>query len=243
MSGHSKWHNIQQRKGKQDKTRSNLFTKAARAITVAAQMGGGDENMNFVLRLAIEKAKAVNMPKDNIERAIKRGTGELKDEAVIEEVIYEAFGPGGTAMIIEAMTDNKTRTVSDVKYMLSKHGGTFAGPGSVQWQFEHKAVIRIGAEKKATISDFDAFELELIDAGAEGIQNAPEGVEIICAVPNFQKMLSVVVRCKLEPDDSGLEWLPKERVSVDQETMEKVDTLYNLLDEMDDVKAVFTNIL
>lgn len=243
MSGHSKWHNIQARKGKQDKTKSNLFTKAARAITVAAQMGGGDESMNFVLRLAIEKAKAVNMPKDNIERAIKRGTGELKDQAVIEEVIYEAFGPGGTAIIIEAMTDNKTRTVSDVKYMLSKHGGTFAGPGSVQWQFEHKAVIRIAAEKKAAISDFDAFELELIDAGAEDIQNAPEGVEIICAVPNFQKVLSVVVRHKLAPDDSGLEWLPKERVSVDQETMEKVDILYNLLDEMDDVKAVFTNIL
>ncbi len=206
-------------------------------------MGGGDENMNFVLRLAIEKAKAVNMPKDNIERAIKRGTGELKDAAVIEEVIYEAFGPGGTAMIIEAMTDNKTRTVSEVKHTLSKHGGTFAGPGSVQWQFEHKAVIRIAAEKKTAISDFDAFELELIDAGADDIQNSPEGVEILCPVSAFQKVLAVVGRYKVEPDDSGLEWIPKERMTVDQETMEKIDTLYNLLDEMDDVKAVFTNLV
>lgn len=242
MSGHSKWHNIQARKGKQDKARSNMFTKAARAITVAAQTGGGDESMNFSLRLAIEKAKAVNMPKDNIDRAIKRGTGELKDGSVIEEIVYEGFGPGGVALIIEAVTDNRTRTVSDLKHILSKHGGALGGPGSVQWQFEHKAVIRFTAEKKSAIADWDAFELELIDSGAEDIRVSEEGMEIVCAVPAFQKVLSIIQKRAIEPDDSGLEWIPKEKMGVDTETAAKLDTLYEVLGEMDDIKDVYSNV-
>src|SRR3989344_2436035 len=141
MSGHSKWHNIQGRKGKQDAKRSNLFTKFAKGITVAAQSGGGDSEMNFSLRIAIEKAKAVGMPKDNIERAIKRGTGELNDGNKVETVIYEGYGPGGIAILLKALTDNKNRTVSDVKHLLTEHGGSMAGPGSVLWMFEQWGLV------------------------------------------------------------------------------------------------------
>lgn len=243
MSGHSKWHNIQARKGKQDKARANVFTKIARGITVAAQTGGGDPEMNFTLRLAIEKAKAANMPKDNIDRAVKRGTGELKDGAVIEEGLYEAFGPNGVALLIEAMTDNKTRTVSEVKHILSKNGGNFAGPGSVQWQFEHRGVIRIPAEKQKAITDWDSFELALIDAGADDISLSEMGVEIYCPVTLFQKTLAVVEAAGIEPEDTGLEWIPKERVPVDEETAERVEALCELLEDFDDVKSVYTNMV
>src|SRR3989338_6283409 len=146
MSGHSKWHNIQGRKGKQDAKRSNLFTKFAKGITVAAQSVGGDSEMNFSLRIAIEKAKAVGMPKDNIERAIKRGTGELEG-AQIEEVIYEGYGPGGVAVLVKCLTDNKNRTVSDIKHIFSVHGGSMAGAGSVMWMFQQMGVIEISKEQ------------------------------------------------------------------------------------------------
>ncbi|PIT86910.1 MAG: YebC/PmpR family DNA-binding transcriptional regulator, partial [Candidatus Magasanikbacteria bacterium CG10_big_fil_rev_8_21_14_0_10_43_6] len=134
MSGHSKWSKIQHKKGRTDKARSNLFTKLLRSVTLAAQEGGMDPDMNFSLRLAVEKAKAGNVPKDNIDRAIKKGGGAAKDGVVFEEVVYEGFGPHGVALIIEALTDNKNRTVSEIKHLLAKSGGSLAGPGSVQWQ-------------------------------------------------------------------------------------------------------------
>lgn len=241
MSGHSKWHNIQGKKGKADAQKGSQFTKIARLIAVAAREGGGDAAMNFSLRLAVEKAKAVNMPKDNIERAIKKGTGELADGAQMEEALYEGFGPGGIAFMVEAITDNKTRTVSDVKNIFSKLGGNVGGPGSVQWMFKHQGVTRLGGQ----ISDFRLkiadFELKLIDAGAEDIIESEYGVEIRCAIDHFQKVMEAVKSLGLEPEESGLEWVAKETIAVPDDVHGKVQALYDALDEMEDVRAVYTN--
>lgn len=243
MSGHSKWHNIQGKKGKADKLKSGQFTKVTRMITVAAKEGGADPEMNFTLRLAIDKAKEVNMPKDNIERAIKRGTGELNDGSTWEGAMYEGFGPGGVALLIDAVTDNKNRTSGEIKNILSKNGGSFAGPGSVQWQFMHKGVIRVDAEQKSKITNKKSdFELALMDAGVEDIIESEEGEEIICAVENFRKVLEAVQSFGLEPASSALEWIAKERVEVDDEAGEKVMKLVDALDENDDVKEVYTNL-
>jgi len=241
MSGHNKWSKIKHKKGKTDQARSSMFTKAGRLITVAAREGGGDPEMNFSLRLAIQKAKSVNMPKDNIERAIKSGTGELKDGSVIEEIIYEGFGPHGIAFLIESVTDNKNRSVGEIKHALTRHGGSLGGPGSVQWQFERKGIIRFTSEKKSQINDWDDFQLSLMDAGAEDIIDEEEGVEIVSSVENFQETLKVFEQSGVEPDDSGLEWTAKDTVSLDDSASEKVSNVYDTLDELDDVRAVYTN--
>ena len=241
MSGHSKWSKIQHKKGAADAKRGNIFTKLGKAITVAAQQGGGDAEMNFSLRMAIEKAKAANMPKDNIEKAIKRGTGELADGAQLQEVIYEGFGPSGVAFLVETVTDNTNRTVSEVKSAFSKNGGSMGGQGSVQWQFEQKGTVRFTADKKTSISNWENAQLELMDAGVEDINDSEEGVELLSSRENFQKMLEAVQKLSIEPDDSGLEWVAKETVKLDEEAGEKVEKFFDILDELDDVKAVYTN--
>lgn len=242
MSGHSKWHNIQQRKGKQDARRSNLFTKFAKAITVAAQEGGGDPTMNFSLRLAIEKSKAVGMPKDNVDRAVKRGTGELEG-GKMEEALYEAFGPAGVAILIKVVTDNKNRTVSDIKHILLENGGSFGSAGSVQWMFEHKGVILVSSSQLVTnkISK-DDFELRMIDTGADDILDSEEGkLEIRTKVESFQKVLNVLKELKIEVESPGLQWVAKNPVPVDQQTEEKIGKLFGDFDENDDVEDYFTN--
>ena len=242
MSGHSKWHNIQGKKGKADKARSNIFTKAARLIMVAAREGGGNPDMNFSLRIAVDKAKAVNMPKDNIERAIKSGTGDAKDGKVIEEVIYEGFGPSGTAFLVEALTDNKNRTVSEIKNVFMRYGGSMASSGAVKWMFVRLGVMRLGESEKEKVKvKKSEFELELIEAGAEDIIDSEFGLEIRCPVEKFQIVLEVVKKNGLEPESSGLEWVAKEPVALDEATSEKVSHLYDAFDEMDDVREVFTN--
>lgn len=242
MSGHSKWHNIQVRKGKQDQARAGVFTKLARLITIAARAGGGDPDANFALRLAMEKARAANMPKDNIERAIKRGIGELTDSAALEEALYEGFGPGGVALLVEAVTDNKTRTVSDLKHIFAEHGGALAGPGSVSWQFERLGAVRLGRSKKEEVgSQKSDFELKLIEAGADDIVESDEGVEIFCPVDKLQAVLEAVKSSGLEPDDSGLEWVGKETVTITPALAAQVQALVEALEENDDVKAVFGN--
>ncbi|KKW42805.1 MAG: hypothetical protein UY92_C0003G0011 [Candidatus Magasanikbacteria bacterium GW2011_GWA2_56_11] len=242
MARHSKWHNIQVRKGKQDKLKGSAFTKLARLITIAAKEGGGNPEMNFSLRLAIEKAKAANLPKDNIDRAIKRGTGELGDEAALEELLYEGFGPGGIAFLVEVVTDNRNRSAGEVKNIFTKHGGSVAGPGSVQWQFERRAVVRVGESQRPKIKDREPeFELAVIDAGAEDIVVSELGWEIICAVDKFQPVLHTVERFGIEPEESGLEWLPKDRVSADEAGSEQAAGLYGALEDHDDVRAVYTN--
>ena len=241
MSGHSKWHNIQGKKGKADKARSGEFTKVSRLITVAARQGGGDPTMNFSLRLAVDKAKAANMPKDNIERAIKRGTGDLNEGAQLEELVYEGFGPGGAAILVEAFTDNRNRTGGEVKNIFSKNGGNMGSAGSVQWQFAHKAVIRISQEQIAKLSSRDDFDLALIDVGAEDIVESPYGVEVRGPVASLQSILEKVKSYNLETEDAALEWVAKETIALSQEDSEKLQQLYDALEEYDDVRSVYTN--
>jgi YebC/PmpR family DNA-binding regulatory protein len=237
MSGHSKWHNIQGRKGKQDAIRSNQFTKLAKGITMAAQ-NGGDQTTNFSLRLAIEKAKTVGMPKDNIERAIKRGTGELKDGLPMEELMYEAFGPGGTAILIKAVTDNKNRTLPEIKKILTTHGGSVGSSGSVQWMFEQWGIITLS--KTLSIAR-DDFELQLIEAGAEDIQDNEEAIVVKTKVENFQKVLHTLKELNIEPLNSGIEWIAKDTVSVNEEVQSSLEQLFESLEEHDDVEDYYTN--
>jgi len=242
MSGHSKWHNIQGKKGKADKARSNIFTKVARLIMVSAREGGGNPDMNFSLRIAVDKAKAVNMPKDNIERAIKSGTGDAKDGKIIEEVIYEGFGPSGTAFLVEALTDNKNRTVSEIKNVFMRYGGSMASSGAVKWMFERLGVVRLGESEKEKIkAKKSELELELIDGGASDLIEGEFGLEIRCPIEKFQVVSEVVKKYGLEPESSGLEWVAKEPIALDEAISEKVSHLYEAFDEMDDVREVYTN--
>jgi len=240
MSGHNKWSKIQHQKGRTDKARSSVFTKLLRTVTIAAQKGS-DPNMNFSLRLAIDKAKSENVPKDNIERAIKRGSGEGKEGVVYEEGIYEGFGPGGVAILVETLTDNNNRTVSEMKHLFSKYGGTLGASGSVQWQFKRYGVVRISQEEKNKITDWESFELELMDAGVEDIKEQEEGVELITSVENLKKVLDYLKQKNLTPEDSGMEWVAKDTIELDNETGEKLDVLVEMLEECDDVNEVYTN--
>lgn len=241
MSGHSKWHNIQGKKGKADSARSSQFTKVSRLITVAAKQGGGDAAMNFSLRLAIEKAKEVNMPKDNIERAIKKGIGEGGEGVQYEEILFEGFGPGNVALIIEALTDNRNRTNADIRALVSKNGGNIGAGGSVQWQFQHFGVVRIAVEELSKITSRDDFDLALIEAGAEDISESEFGLEIFSPIQNFQKVMEKVQSFNITPAESGLEWVAKEKVSIDDEHGASLQRLLDLLEDFDDVRNVYTN--
>jgi len=242
MSGHSKWHNIQQRKGKQDAKRGNEFTKAAKAIAMAAQKGG-DAAMNFSLRLAIDKAKAVGMPKDNIDRAIKRGTGEIEG-LKMEEVTYEGFGPGGAAILIKCVTDNKNRTVSDLKHILNLHGGSFGSAGSVAWMFEQVGVVTI-LDLRFMISDLakrGEFELKMIESGAEDIIDDSEAEIIIKTKPEGLRQITEKLKeLGIEPTESGPRWVAKDKIKVDKDVEEKLGELFAELEAHDDVEDYFTN--
>lgn len=241
MSGHSKWHNIQGRKGKQDALRSAMFSKYSKLITIAAK-GGGDPDKNFSLRIAIDKAKSVSMPKDNIDKAIKKGTGELNDGIVLEEALYEAFGPGGVAVLIKAVTDNKNRTVSEIKHTLTKSGGSMAGPGSVAWMFEQLGVIRLTVEelKNKNISQ-DDFEMSLIEVGAQDIKTEEDEIEVLTKIEDLQKVLGKIREMNLEPNKSGIEWVAKEKVEIPEENVDKLQNLFGELEEREDVEDYFTN--
>ncbi len=241
MARHSKWHNIQVRKGKQDKKRSATFTKLARFITIAAQ-NGGDPDMNFSLRLAIDRAKAANVPKDNIDRAIKKGTGELNDGVTLDELTYEGFGPGGVAMLIDVFTDNKNRSVGDIKSIATKNGGNIGGPGSVQWQFDRRGVTRVEAEEMSKHEkNLEKIELNVIEAGAIDLTVDENGLEIISTVEDLKKISDALGKLNISISESGLEWIPKETVDIDDETAEKLTQLIDALEDHDDVRAVYTN--
>ncbi|MCF6277081.1 MAG: YebC/PmpR family DNA-binding transcriptional regulator [Candidatus Magasanikbacteria bacterium] len=240
MSGHSKWSKIKNKKGKEDQKRGAIFTKATRAINLAARQGGGNIDMNFSLRLAVEKAKSLNMPKDNIERAIKKGAGETGG-VDLEEILYEGFGVGGIAIMIETLSDNRNRTGSEVKNTLTKNGGSLGAPGSVKWQFERKGVVRLVNEKKDITGDWESLQLALMDAGAEDIREADEGVEIISATEDFKNLLEFLKKSEIETDDSGLEWVAREPLSLSEEASIKLEKLVEKIEDCDDVQDVFTN--
>lgn len=239
MSGHSKWHKIQHAKGKTDKARSSIFTKLLRSISVTAEQGT-DPDMNFALRLAVEKAKAANVPKDNITRAILRGSGQDKDASIFESILYEGFGPGGVAILVDAFTDNKNRAIAEVKLAFSKHGGSVGGPGSVQWQFSHLGVVRFFTPVTA-VANWDEIELALIDAGVLDIRADEDGGELLCPIDKLQAVLHAVTSAGLTPDQYGLEWVAKETVSISPEIQEQLDVLRNALEELDDVRDMYTN--
>lgn len=240
MSGHSKWATTKRAKGVTDSRRAILFTKLAKLITVSAREKGGDPATNFSLRLAMDKAKAANMPKDNIERAIKRGTGE-GDGATIEEMVYEGFGPGGVAVIVKCLTDNKNRAVSQLKHLFSKAGGSLGGPGAVAWQFEHKGVIRFGNDQLAG-KNWDELELQLIDLGAQDIQKSEEGVTVYCAIPDLQKVKKGLEDLGFNLEDAAMEYVAKEKVKVDDETGQKLSDFFEALDENEDTEDYYTNL-
>jgi len=237
MSGHSKWATTHRAKELADAKRGNIFTKLSRNISIAARKGG-DPEMNFALFTAIEKAKAANMPKDNIEKAIKRGTGELEG-ATIEEVVYEGYGPGGIALLIIGTTDNKNRTTSEVKMHLTKHGGTFGAQNSVQWMFAQKGVIRLDA---ADAKDKDALMMELIDAGAQDVVDEEGGLTVYTAFAEFEKVKEWLDGKGIKPSYAEMEWIAKDKVPADDETRSKVESLIEVLEAHDDVNAVFCNI-
>lgn len=241
MSGHSKWATTKRAKAVTDAKRSNLFTKLARGITVAAREKGGDPEANFGLRLAIEKARAANMPKENIERSIKRGTGEIKGEAAIEELLYEGFGPGGTTIIIKCLSDNKNRTASDIKHLLNAHGGSLGGPNTVMWQYELKGVIRINQDE-LTGKNQEELELQIIDFGAQDITQEDNGMIIYTRIEDLQKILNKLKEINLNPEDAQIEYVAKEKISLSPDLEQKNQNLFEALDENEDVDDYYTNI-
>jgi len=237
MSGHSKWASIKHKKGAADAKRANLFTKLSKNITVAAR-NGGDPDMNFSLRMAVDKARALSMPKDNIERSIKKGTGELTGE-VLEEVIYEGYGPGGVALLIEGITDNKNRTTPEVKAILTKSKGSLGAQNSVKWMFEHKGVIGI---ELSEVKDKDELSLELIDVGADDVVEEDNGLTIYSDFLNFEKVKKELEKKNIKLEYAEVEWVAKDEVDVDEVMQERIDKIVEALEEHDDVNGVFTNL-
>ncbi len=242
MSGHSKWHNIQQRKGKQDAAKSGVFSKLSKQIMIVTRESGGDPATNFSLRLLMDKARVAGMPKDNIERAIKRGTGESGEGAQMEEVLYEAFGPGGTAILVQAIPDNKNRASAEIRHIISEYGGNVGGAGSVQWMFGQWGVIEIARSKFAEQKiDMENFQLSLIEVGAEDFSDDSETVEIKTKVENLQKVLNKIKELGLEPDESGIQWVAKEKLTVDENVQATLEKMFAKLSDNDDVDDFWTN--
>ncbi len=237
MAGHSKWAQIKRQKEATDKKKGALFSKMAKAITIAARQGGGDPEKNISLRMLVEKAKAANMPKGNIERAIKRGTGELKEGEIIEEIIYEGYGPGGAAILIETATDNRNRTGSEVRRILEKHGGSLGTSGSVRWMFERKGTITVPA---SAVSDYENWALSLIDAGAEDIQKDEGYITVITSLEDLARIKEMIEE-KSAPENVSVEYIPHNTVSVPTEHQEKFQSIIEALSEHDDVTNFYTN--
>ncbi|MFC1496708.1 YebC/PmpR family DNA-binding transcriptional regulator [Candidatus Margulisiibacteriota bacterium] len=237
MSGHSKWSTIKHKKAKTDAARGKVFTKILREITSAAKAGGGDPGGNPRLRLALDKAKENNVPSSNVERALKKGTGELEGVS-IEEVIYEGYGPNGVAVLVEAMTDNSNRTVADLRHQFEKNGGNLGQNGCVGWMFTKKGIITF--EKKGI--DTDTLQMTAIEAGAEDIDDEGETLDIITSPDNFEKVRDELRAKKFIPSNAEVTMNPSNRVKIeDQETAQKILKLIETLEEHDDVQNVHSN--
>jgi YebC/PmpR family DNA-binding regulatory protein len=240
MSGHSKWATTKRAKAVVDAKRSSLFTKFSNNITIAAKEGGGDITTNFKLRLATDKAREHNMPKDNIERAIKRGTGELGG-ATIEEVMYGALLPGSVAVIIKCLTDNKNRTLNDVKILLQKNNAQLTDLNSITWQFDHRGVIKINQTDLAG-KNKDELELAIIDTGAEDFSEDEEELIVYTNPKELQIVKEKLEATGLSIASADLEMVPKEKVSLEGEALDKVIRIFDLLDELSDLSDYYTNL-
>lgn len=239
MAGHSKWANIKRRKGAQDAKRAKIFTRILKEIAIAVKEGGGpDPDANPRLRLAIANAKGVNMPKDNINRAIKKASD--KDSESYQEVSYEGYGPGGIALFVEATTDNINRTVSNVRSIFNKYGGSLGTNGSLEFIFDRKGVFTIPTEK-LTGKDMDEFEMELIDGGAEEVEKDEEFVTIYTSFEDFGNMQKKLEELEIEPESQELQRIPNSTTKLDLEEGKKVLNIIEKFEEDDDVNTVFHN--
>lgn len=236
MAGHSKWANIQHRKGAQDKKRGKVFTKLIREITVAARMGGGDSDANSRLRLAIDKALGANMPRDTIDRAIKRGSGNL-DGMELKEVIYEGYGPGGVAVLVKSMTDNSNRTVNEVRHAFSKAGGNLGASGSVAYLFSDRGRISF-----AEGADEDKIMDIALEVGAEDIiVNDDTSIDVITLPDNFVEVRDAMIEAGLAFEYAAITMIPSTKVELDKENAERVLKMIDVLEDLDDTQEVHTN--
>lgn len=237
MSGHSKWAKTHRQKSVADAKKGAIFTKFANLITVAAREGGADIDANFKLRLAVDKARAANMPKDNIERAITKGAGTGKDGEHFEQTTYEIVGPAGAGFIVEAITDNKNRTAGDLKAILNKNGCQLGGPNSVAWNFRRVGLITADA---AGLNDDS--ELQIIDAGAEDIEKQDDTWEIVTAPENLMAIAEKLKTSGINVTEASLTYLPKEELAItNAEDQERIERIFGLLEDLDDVSNVYTN--
>ena len=237
MSGHSKWHSIRHKKGAADAKRAKIFTRHANLITIAAR-SGGDPEMNPGLRLAIENAKKENVPNNNIDRAVKRGTGEDKGAAQIEEVTYEGYGPGGTAIIVECLTDNTNRTYTNVRTIFGKRGGNLGNSGSVAWMFDRKGLIQLKTEG----IDLDEAELAAIDAGADDVQREDDQLVIYTNPSELSEVVDKLKAAGFESEKAEVQLIPNQTVEVtDKETAQKIMDFVDALDEDMDVNNISSN--
>jgi YebC/PmpR family DNA-binding regulatory protein len=235
MAGHSKWANIKHRKGAQDAKRGKIFTKLIKEITVAAKIGGGDAEANARLRTAIDKAKEANMPKDTIERAVKKGSGDL-DGVNYEEGTFEGYGPGGVAVIVEFMTDNRTRTVADVRYIFSRHNGSLGVNGSVAFLFDRKGLISFNTEQ-----DFDTLFEVALEAGAEDVKDEGDAYEIITDPSNFMEVRDAIAAKGLKWETAEVTMIPQTMVQLEGKQAEQMLKMMDKLEDNDDVQNVYAN--
>lgn len=236
MSGHSKWHTIKHKKGALDAKRGKLFTRLIKEITVAARMGGGKIEDNPRLRKVVNEAKGANMPNDTIDKAIKRGTGELEG-VTYEEITYEGYGIGGVAVLVETMTDNRNRTVAELRHLFSKNGGNLGEAGSVAWMFDKKGYIVVDKEAK---SEDELFELA-IEAGADDLQDEGDVFEIYTAPENFDAVADAVKNAGIEPQAAEISMIPQNYIHLEGAEAKQMLKLYDALDDHDDVQKVYAN--
>lgn len=237
MSGHSKWATTKRHKAAVDAKRGKIFSVISKELTLAAKDGGGDPATNARLRTLLQKAKGANMPSDNVERAIKKGTGELPG-VVYEELVYEGYAPGGVGMIVEVTTDNKNRAASDVRSTITKHGGNLATPGALQFNFTRMGQFVISAEKTSEEALMDC----VLDAGAEDIKNNGDFFEVLCPVSEFSNVGDALAKANITPDDAKLAWIPNTTVPVtDPDVAKKTLRLIDALEDLEDVNEVFSN--
>jgi YebC/PmpR family DNA-binding regulatory protein len=237
MAGHSKWKNIRIRKGKQDAIRGKMFTKLSREIIVAAKMGGGDPGTNVRLRLAVEKARENSMPMDNIKRSIARGTGDIEG-ADYDEVVYEGYGPSGSAIMVEVYTENRNRTVADLRHSFSKCGGNLAENGSVSWQFKHVGMITVPANG---INE-DELTMAALEAGAEDVTHDEENFVIETAIENLHSTNEALMQAGFKSSDASLNYLATNKAQVAEADIPKLLRLLEMLEDLDDVQEVYVNV-
>lgn len=238
MSGHSKWSTIKRKKGAEDAKRGKIFTKIARELMMAAREGGADPEMNAALRIVIDKAKAANMPKDNIERAINRGAGVGDDAVQMEEIVYEGYGPHGVALVINVVTDNKNRSLADIKYVLNRNNGNLATTGAVTWQFHQKGYVAVRAEG----ADFDEVFLTAADAGADDVQQEDDIYAIYTPREDLASVATALQEAGYTVQERDLIWMPQNEVELETDQALQVMSLIEKLEDLDDVQTVASNL-